>query len=170
MVRKRKASSKAPAGDYVVGYGRPPVHSRFKPGQSGNAKGRPAGTANMNTLIEKALVEKVTVTDAGRRRKISKGEVIAKQIVNKAASGDLQAARLLLQLPKSTSADVKTVQREDACGAPAPTSPPLSIDYSELTTAEMMTLYDAQCILDGHAKERPPPPLPPGDPEQTSSE
>ena len=35
---------------YAVGWGKPPRHTRFKKGQSGNPKGRPPGSKNMNTL------------------------------------------------------------------------------------------------------------------------
>ena len=80
-----------PEGEYEVGYGRPPVHSRFKPGTSGNPKGRSKGTRNLATALERAFSEKVPIVDQGRRRKISKGEAAAKQLVNKAASGDLKA-------------------------------------------------------------------------------
>jgi Family of unknown function (DUF5681) len=30
-------------GDYRVGYGKPPLETRFKQGQSGNPRGRPRG-------------------------------------------------------------------------------------------------------------------------------
>jgi hypothetical protein len=41
--------------DYEVGYGKPPRHSRFVKGQSGNPRGRPPGAKNMKTLLTKAL-------------------------------------------------------------------------------------------------------------------
>ena len=46
-------------GDYEVGYGKPPRHSRFVKGQSGNPRGRPAGAKNFTTLLEEALNEPV---------------------------------------------------------------------------------------------------------------
>ncbi len=45
----REPSSKTARG-YEVGYGRPPLHSRFKPGQSGNPKGGPEGPQGSKTL------------------------------------------------------------------------------------------------------------------------
>jgi Family of unknown function (DUF5681) len=47
--------------DYEVGRGKPPVHSRFKKGQSGNPRGRPA--KNLAVLLAAALNETVTVTE-----------------------------------------------------------------------------------------------------------
>jgi hypothetical protein len=91
--KKRKPSS--------VGYGRPPEHTQFKPGQSGNPKGRPRGTVNMATVLERTLREKVDTIENGRRKTISKFEAALKQLTNKAASGDLSALRLLSALVAS---------------------------------------------------------------------
>jgi hypothetical protein len=66
---------------YEVGFGKPPAHSRFKKGQSGNPWGRPAGAKNLKTLLNEALNERVIVAENGRRRKISKFLVIIGQSV-----------------------------------------------------------------------------------------
>ena len=59
-------------GDYEVGYGKPPRHSQFVKGQSGNPRGRPAGAKNLKTLLNKALNELVIVTGmAGSARSAS---------------------------------------------------------------------------------------------------
>ena len=55
--------------DYKVGYKRPPLHTRFRKGQSGNPRGRPRGSKNFSTLLTEALNEPVVVTEDGRRRK-----------------------------------------------------------------------------------------------------
>ncbi len=83
-------------GSYEVGFGKPPRSNQFKPGESGNPAGRPRGAKNFATALEDELRAPVTVTENGRRKRISKGQVIAKHIVNKAASGDLKAIPLLL--------------------------------------------------------------------------
>jgi hypothetical protein len=80
----------------AVGYKRPPRHTQFKAGVSGNAKGRPKGALNFATVIEQELRARIEVTENGRRKRISKREAIAKQTVNRAAAGDPKATSTLL--------------------------------------------------------------------------
>lgn len=80
--------------EYEVGYGRPPQHTRFKPGTSGNPKGRPRTAKSLAAAFESALNERVAVNDNGRRKKITMFEAITKQAVCKAAGGDQRALRL----------------------------------------------------------------------------
>ena len=84
-----------------VGYCNPPAHTRFKRGQSGNPLGRPRGTLNMATVLERTLREKVVINENGKRRTITKLEAAMKQLINKAASGDLKAFQLLTALVRS---------------------------------------------------------------------
>jgi hypothetical protein len=83
-------------GEYEVGYGKPPRHTRFRKGQSGNPRGRPAGSKNLATILAKALDETVVVTENGRRRRIPKREAIVTQLVNRSAQADLKAVQILL--------------------------------------------------------------------------
>jgi hypothetical protein len=85
-------------GAYQVGFGRPPRNTQFKKGESGNPKGRPKGTLNLATVLERTLREQVVINENGRRKVITKLEAAVKQLVNKAASGDLAAHRQLLAL------------------------------------------------------------------------
>jgi uncharacterized protein DUF5681 len=84
--------------DHQMGYGKPPRHSRFVKGQSGNPRGRPPGAKNLKTLLNKALNEPVIVTENGGRRKISKREAIVTQLVNCSAKGDFKAIQILLAM------------------------------------------------------------------------
>jgi hypothetical protein len=86
---------------YDIGYGKPPKHAQFKKGQSGNLNGRPKGTLNMATVLERTLREKVVINENGRRKVITKLEAAITQLVNKAASGDGHAMRYLCQLVMS---------------------------------------------------------------------
>ena len=76
---------------YLVGYKKPPRHTRFRKGQSGNPAGRPKGSLSLAKALEGALTEPVVVVERGERRTLSKFEVMLKQLVNKAAGGDLRA-------------------------------------------------------------------------------
>jgi len=82
--------------NYDVGYGKPPRHSQFGKGHSGNPRGRAKGSRNLSTLLDSALNERVTVSENGKRKRISKREAILKQLVNKAASGDPKSIQMLL--------------------------------------------------------------------------
>ena len=94
-----------------VGYGNPPKHTRFKKGASGNPQGRPKGTLNLATVLARTLREKVIINENGERKVITKLEAAVKQLVNKAASGDLRALRHL--------ADLVVSAEERAAHAPA---------------------------------------------------
>src|SRR5271166_4346446 len=83
---------------YEVGNGKPPRHTRFQPGVSGNPRGRPKDAKNLSTLVHDALNEPVVVAENGRRRKLSKRQAIIKQLINRLAQGDLKALQMTLAL------------------------------------------------------------------------
>ena len=85
----------ATRSDVGVGYRRPPVHSRFKPGQSGNPRGRRRGVRNFKTDLNAALKIPVKVTHKGKPRRISTQEAMILRLREKALSG---VTRELLQL------------------------------------------------------------------------
>ena len=91
--------------DYEVGYSKPPRHTRFVKGQSGNPRGRPPGAKNMKTLLTKALNQLVVVTDHGGRRKVSKREAIVTQLVNRSAKADFKAIQILLGMLRDIESD-----------------------------------------------------------------
>ena len=84
--------------DYAVGYGKPPLRTRFQKGKSGNPKGRPRGKKNMSTLLSTALNASIVVVANGRRKKITKREAIVTQLVNKSAAADLKATQIVLAM------------------------------------------------------------------------
>ena len=97
---RKKLRLKYRAGE-GVGYGKPPEATRFKPGQSGNPRGRPQGSLNVATVLARTLREQLVVTEDGRRKRISKLEAAVKQLTNKAATGDARAIHLLLGLTQA---------------------------------------------------------------------
>jgi hypothetical protein len=101
------------AADYAVGYGKPPRHAGFQKGRSGNPKGRPKGSKNLATLLNQALDEKVMVTEDGRRRRVTKRELVINQLVNKSASADLRAIKQLTDIVQGVE------RRSEASAAPS---------------------------------------------------
>jgi len=87
-------------GDYEVGYGKPPVATRFKPGQSGNPKGarRKVRPSNLGEAVDAALMRRQTVMIDGKRKRMSRLEIVAEQITLDAAKGDLEAQRELIKI------------------------------------------------------------------------
>ena len=96
--------------EYDVGFGKPPRHTRFRKGTSGNPKGRPRGTRNLATVLERTLKEKVVINESGIRKTVTKLEAAVKQLVNKAASGDLVAMRQLSSLAGSAEIEPQADQ------------------------------------------------------------
>lgn len=92
LVRKKPL----PRGDYKVGKGRPPLATRWRPGQSGNPKGRPRGAKNLATIFAEALSQKLEIQEKGKFRKISAREGIVLKVVNAALKGDLKAIAFVL--------------------------------------------------------------------------
>ncbi|TFV71241.1 hypothetical protein E4K64_27925 [Bradyrhizobium frederickii] len=77
--------------DDKVGYGRPPVHTRFKPGQSGNPKGRPRGSLNFVTDLERTLQAPVRVIDSGKSRTVSSQHGLLLRLKERAFKGEPRA-------------------------------------------------------------------------------
>jgi hypothetical protein len=84
------------ATDYEVGYGKPPKHTQFKPGQSGNPRGRSKGTKNLKTDLMEELMEKIDIREGDRSRKVSKQRALLKSVVNRGIKGDARATQIAL--------------------------------------------------------------------------
>jgi Family of unknown function (DUF5681) len=105
--------------DNRVGYRRPPKHSQFQPGQSGNSGGRPVGVKSLADIVRKIIGQKVTVTENGRTRRIPRLEAILMRAASEASRGDAASLRLLLQLAErygesaQTGGERQTIAAED---------------------------------------------------------
>lgn len=98
------ASTDPPKPAQKVGYGNPPVEHQFKPGQSGNPKGRPKGPGNLLKVISKHAGKKILVLESGVEKKMTKMDVVVSAMFTKAAKGDVAAARLLTTLIAAAAA------------------------------------------------------------------
>ena len=87
---------------YDIGYRRPPASGRFKPGTSGNPKGRPKGTRNFVTLLQQELQQTITVNENGKKKKITRQQAMVKRVVTNALNGDARAILLLIDILKRT--------------------------------------------------------------------
>jgi hypothetical protein len=87
----------------AVGPGRPPRHSQFEKGKSGNPGGRPRRERDLAKLVDSELDEPVAVTEGGKRIKLTKRQIVAKTLVNEAAKGNLKALDAVIRLVGTSS-------------------------------------------------------------------
>jgi len=86
--------------DGVARHKRPPRKGQFKPGQSGNPRGRPKNSKNLKTYVGELLSATITVIDDGKTRKIPRAKAIAIQLVNMAAKGDPKGLAAVMNLTR----------------------------------------------------------------------
>ncbi|AMS40150.1 DUF5681 domain-containing protein [Aminobacter aminovorans] len=98
VARRVGAGPRAAGSDYEIGYGKPPRRSQFKPGQSGNPKGRPKSALSFKTLLTRELKQLVEIREGNGTRKISKKEAAVKSLLQKALKGDLHALKTITTL------------------------------------------------------------------------
>ncbi len=98
--RKRKPPTKKRTGpaaaDNDVGYGKPPRANQFKPGESGNPKGRPKGARSEATILQDLLQHKIGLSEHGKTRRITLHEAILRRIAEDCLKGNTKSAAFLL--------------------------------------------------------------------------
>ena len=87
-----------PNGNYDIGYKKPPKQGQFKPGQSGNPKGRPKGLQNLATDLQEELEQKILITEANISQEVTKQRAMLKTLFAKALKGETRAANVLIGL------------------------------------------------------------------------
>lgn len=95
-----------------VGYRRPPVHSRWRPGQSGNPRGRKKGSRSAASIIRSVLSRKVKVTEGGLIRNVDVLEAVIIRVAQDALRGEPKAAALLIKLAQTFSSPEDAIDQE----------------------------------------------------------
>lgn len=85
-------------GDYETGYGKPPRHSRWQKGQSGNPKGRAKGKRGLKTDLAQAIDGQQTISIGGKKITGTRQSLTLLTLASRAAAGDIKAASHLLPL------------------------------------------------------------------------
>ena len=102
------ARKKSQVDNYSVGYRRPPKSGQFKPGSSGNPKGRPKGSRPVGALLQDIIQQKVAVTEHGKTRRLTTLEITLRRLANDAMRGEPRAIRFLLSLLDQYGASQQT--------------------------------------------------------------
>lgn len=120
--KERKALTVQPQqATYDVGYGKPPCHGRFKPGQSGNPKGRPKGAKNKSPALHEERLKSIVLEEAYRTIKVNDGEkpvsvpmaqAVIRSLAVNAAKGNQRAQRLFTELLTSTERENARLHNE----------------------------------------------------------
>lgn len=84
--------------NYEVGHGKPPKATQFKPGASGNPRGRPKGAKNVDDEIFDLLTAPVTINQNGKPTKMTPIAIAIKKLIANVASGDTKSIKILLDL------------------------------------------------------------------------
>ena len=97
---------------YKVGYGCPPKEHQFKPGQSGNPKGRPKKNNNFAEDVLEEMSEMITVQENGKLKKITKKRALAKRLIADSLSGKVSAIKILTPILAGETKITKDFEEE----------------------------------------------------------
>lgn len=104
--------------EYKVGDRRPPKHTQWKPGQSGNRAGRPRGRKSFKTELREVIEQPIAVSQNGAKSSVSARMAMLLALRQKALAGDQAAMdrlfRLMHQhLPEEDVRDTAKAARDD---------------------------------------------------------
>jgi hypothetical protein len=105
------------AKEFDVGYGKPPKHSQFRKGRSGNPKGRPKGCNNFSTDLKETLTAPVNLKERGKSKIVSTQKAALMRLREKALGGDARELDRLLELARAYNNETLV---DDAHAALAP--------------------------------------------------
>jgi hypothetical protein len=136
MSAKKK---KAPQDSTPIGYGKPPVHSRFRKGQSGNPTGkRRRGEAERaEELIRQEAYRLLTIREGDKVTRIPALQAVIRSQITSAAKGSVPAQRALVKAVQ----DIEAEARARRTGGTA--NKKLNKDVNDLTDEELMDILTA---------------------------
>jgi Family of unknown function (DUF5681) len=117
-----------------VGYAKPPKHTRFTKGRSGNPMGRPTGSKNLATMMIEELTQTVAIVENGKRTKVPKIRAAVRQALNRAMAGDFKALQQIVTMLRSHDALKRVAITKPTTNHPK--------DYTSLELQELAKLYE----------------------------
>ena len=105
--------------DYQIGYQKPPVATRFKKGNRANPRGRPPGSKNLATLLERALDQAADADPSEGRGRLTKRDLVVARLVERSAGADLAATKLLFELLRKVDPRMVTAGSDPIGVSPA---------------------------------------------------
>ena len=127
--------------DHKIGPGRPPKHSRWKKGQSGNPRGRPKGRIDVRAVLEEELSELITLATPQGEREVTKLQAVIRRLIHEGLSGKVYAIQDILDRaerlarpedapasPELPQDDEAILRRALSIDPPKPVDPPETKD------------------------------------------
>jgi hypothetical protein len=128
-----------PQDSNPVGYGKPPVHTRFRKGKSGNPTGkrRHGEVERAETLIRQELYRLLTVREGEAVKKMPALQAVIRSQIACAAKGNVAAQRALVKIVQ----DIEAEARARRTGGTA--NKKLNKDVNDITDEELMGIVRA---------------------------
>lgn len=136
QVASEQDTSEPSSREYEVGYRKPPRHTRFKPGQSGNPRGRPKGARGLNTIVRTLMNETMVLRTSAGERKIRKIDGVLQKTVELAMKGNMKALGQLVTLYKAAVPEAETHSDNGA-------------SIEELSATDLATLEELRALYAG---------------------
>jgi hypothetical protein len=136
------------AADYEVGYGRPPKHTRFKTGQSGNRKGRkrkpPSLSPDFKRLFDQVMSEELTITQGNKKMILTMLEAGLRQLARQHAQGDRHARREVIAYAERFGSDLIPSEHKvrEGVAEAARSSPAYTLTQELIDRLSLATLDD----------------------------
>ncbi|MDB5448028.1 MAG: hypothetical protein JWQ97_3345 [Phenylobacterium sp.] len=131
-----KKPKRTPTGDYEVGYGKTPLHSRFKPGQGGWPKGKKRRRSAPLSELEAVFGRKSTITVDGKKISVTAGQAMLFLLQQKAMGGDLKSIEAYLKYEDRYLAARRELLGEDA--------DPAIIEQKRQLSAKLVSLLERE--------------------------